>query len=288
MNPVDSAVVLQGVSKRYGAKLALDRLDLTIAPGRIVGLLGPNGSGKTTTMNALLGLVDFEGRVSVLGHDPRVARHRVFEDVCYLADVAILPRWARVHQLLAHVQSVHPRFNRSRAEQLLAKTNVKLTDRVGTLSKGMVAQVHLALALAINARLMVLDEPTLGLDVFSRKTFYKTLVEDYFDEEKTIVIASHQVEEIQGLLTDVVLLHGGQKKLDASMEEVEARFTQVLVDPACVERALLHRPKAHQVVLGRHTMLFDGVSKTELATLGQVQVPALSDVFMAVCEEKAQ
>lgn len=288
MTPVDSAVVLQGVSKRYGAKVALDNLDLIIAPGRIVGLLGPNGSGKTTTMKALLGLTDFEGKVSVLGHDPRLARHRVFEDVCYLADVAILPRWARVHQLLSHLQSVHPRFNRGRAEELLAKTNVRLTDRVGTLSKGMVVQVHLALALAINARLLVLDEPTLGLDVFSRKTFYKTLLEDYFDEDKTIVIASHQVEEIQGLLTDVVLLHNGRKKLDASMDALQERFTQVLVEPAHLERALQKGPCSHQAMLGRHTLLFDGIEKTELATLGQVQVPALSDVFMAVCEEKAQ
>ena len=288
MTPVDSAVVLQGVSKRYGAKVALDNLDLIIAPGRIVGLLGPNGSGKTTTMKALLGLTDFEGKVSVLGHDPRLARHRVFEDVCYLADVAILPRWARVHQLLSHLQSVHPRFNRGRAEELLAKTNVRLTDRVGTLSKGMVVQVHLALALAINARLLVLDEPTLGLDVFSRKTFYKTLLEDYFDEDKTIVIASHQVEEIQGLLTDVVLLHNGRKKLDISMDALQERFTQVLVEPAHLERALQKGPCFHQAMLGRHTLLFDGIEKTELAMLGQVQVPALSDVFMAVCEEKAQ
>ena len=288
MTPVDSAVVLQGVSKRYGAKVALDNLDLIIAPGRIVGLLGPNGSGKTTTMKALLGLTDFEGKVSVLGHDPRLARHRVFEDVCYLADVAILPRWARVHQLLSHLQSVHPRFNRGRAEELLAKTNVRLTDRVGTLSKGMVVQVHLALALAINARLLVLDEPTLGLDVFSRKTFYKTLLEDYFDEDKTIVIASHQVEEIQGLLTDVVLLHNGRKKLDASMDALQERFTQVLVEPAHLGRALQKGPCFHQAMLGRHTLLFDGIEKTELAMLGQVQVPALSDVFMAVCEEKAQ
>lgn len=278
MNAVLSA---RGLTKRYGKRSAVDGIDFEVPAGRIVGLIGPNGSGKTTTLKAALGLIDFDGQLSVLGFDPRTQRDDLMKEVCFIADVAILPRWMRVKDAVDFVEGVHPRFNRAKAERYIANTKLKPTMKVKEMSKGMIVQLHLALVMAIDARLLVLDEPTLGLDILYRKQFYQNLLEDYFDEQKTIVITTHQVEEVEHILTDLMFIRDGKIVLAASMEEIGERYTEVMVPPDKVGAANALAPIDQRSVFGKSVMLFDGVSRTQLAQLGETRNPSVADLFVA-------
>ena len=278
MNAVLSA---RGLTKRYGKSVAVDDISFDIPAGRIVGLIGPNGSGKTTTLKAALGLVPFEGQLSVLGLDPRTQRDQLMQDVCFIADVAILPRWLKVGDAIDFVAGVHPRFDRKKAERYLANTKLKPSMKVKEMSKGMVVQLHLALVMAIDAKLLVLDEPTLGLDIIYRKQFYQNLLEDYFDENKTIVITTHQVEEIEHILTDLMFIRDGKIVLAASMEELGERYTEVMVPADKVNAANALQPIDQRAVFGKAVMLFDGVSRTQLAALGETRNPSVADLFVA-------
>ncbi|MGJ4728679.1 ABC transporter ATP-binding protein [Luteimonas sp. SDU101] len=272
----------RGLRKGYKNKLALDGAGFRIEAGRIVGLIGPNGAGKTTALKAMLGLIPFDGELSVLGRDPRSQRDELMNDVCFIADVAVLPRWIRVREAIDFVAGVHPRFDRARCERFLANTQLKPNQRVREMSKGMIVQLHLALVMAIDARLLVLDEPTLGLDILYRKQFYQRLLEDYFDEQKTIVITTHQVEEIEHILTDVMFIRDGKVVLDAPMEDVGERFVEVLVnaDQANAARAL--GPIDERALpFGKTVMLFDGVSQSALSPFGETRSPGLADLFVA-------
>lgn len=271
-----------GLRKRYGTTVALGGIDLSIEEGRILGLIGPNGAGKTTALNAILGLAPFEGELRVLGLDPWTQRDSLMREVCFIADVAILPRWMKVSQALDYVAGVHPRFDRAKAEGFLAKTSIKRTSRVKELSKGMVAQLHLALVMAIDARLLVLDEPTLGLDLLYRKQFYDSLLNDYFDHSRTIVVTTHQVEEIQNILTDVMFLNGGRIVLNHSMEEFETQYVEALVGSEQLAAARALKPIYEREVFGRSVLLFNGVDRKQLAELGEVRTPSIADVFVAV------
>ncbi len=278
MHPVMSA---RGLTKRYGKRTAVDGIDFDIAPGRIVGLIGPNGSGKTTTLKAALGLIDFDGQLSVLGFDPRTQRDDLMKEVCFIADVAILPRWLRVKDAIDFVEGVHPRFDRKKAERYVANTKLKPEMKVKEMSKGMIVQLHLALVMAIDARLLVLDEPTLGLDIIYRKQFYQNLLEDYFDEQKTIVITTHQVEEVEHILTDLMFIREGRIVLAASMEEIGERYTEVMVPADKVGAANALAPIDQRVVFGKSVMLFDGVARSQLALLGETRNPSVADLFVA-------
>ena len=278
MNAVLSA---RGLTKRYGKRTAVDGIDFDIPPGRIVGLIGPNGSGKTTTLKAALGLIPFDGQLSVLGFDPRTQRDDLMKEVCFIADVAILPRWLRVKDAVDFVEGVHPRFDRARAERYIANTKLKPTMKVKEMSKGMIVQLHLALVMAIDAKLLVLDEPTLGLDIIYRKQFYQNLLEDYFDEQKTIVITTHQVEEVEHILTDLMFIRDGKIVLAASMEEIGERYTEVMVPADKVGAASALAPIDQRTVFGKSVMLFDGVSRTQLAQLGETRNPSVADLFVA-------
>jgi ABC-2 type transport system ATP-binding protein len=278
MNAVISA---KGLTKRYGKQVAVDGVDFEIPAGRIVGLIGPNGSGKTTTLKAALGLIPFEGHLSVLGLDPRTQRDQLMQDVCFIADVAILPRWLRVAEAIDFVAGVHPRFDRERAERYIANTKLKPSMKVKQMSKGMIVQLHLALVMAIDARLLVLDEPTLGLDIIYRKQFYQNLLEDYFDEEKTIVITTHQVEEVEHILTDLMFIRDGKIVLQASMEEIGERYVEVMVAADKVNAANALAPIDQRTVFGKSVMLFDGVAREQLAALGETRNPSVADLFVA-------
>ncbi len=277
----DSVISARGLRKQYGKQVAIDGISFDIAPGRIVGLIGPNGSGKTTTLKAILGLTGFEGELSVLGRDPRVQRDALMEDVCFIADVAILPGWLRVRDAIDFVAGVHPRFNRSKAERYLAHTKLAPKMRVKSMSKGMIVQLHLALVMAIDARLLVLDEPTLGLDILYRKQFYQNLLEDYFDENKTIIITTHQIEEVEHILSDLMFIRDGKIVLASSMEEVGERYIEVMVGPQHVNPARALQPISERSVFGKSVMLFDGVARSQLATLGELHTPSLADLFVA-------
>ena len=272
----------RGLRKAFGSTVALDGIDLRIDEGRIVGIIGPNGAGKTTALNAILGLTPYQGDLRVLGRDPWTERDQLMRDVCFIADVAVLPRWLRVSQALDYVAGVHPRFDRAKAEGFLARTAIPRTSKVRELSKGMVAQLHLALVMAIDAHLLVLDEPTLGLDILYRKQFYDSLLNSYFDRTRTIVITTHQVEEIQHVLTDVVFVSRGRLVLECSMEEFEARYTEVMVRPDQAAAARSLRPIHERQVFGRSILLFDRADRQQLAALGEVRTPSLADVFVAV------
>jgi ABC-2 type transport system ATP-binding protein len=283
MSPVISA---RGLTKHYGKRIAVDSIDIEIAAGRIVGLIGPNGSGKTTTLKAALGLIQCEGELSVLGLDPRTQRDELMKDVCFIADVAILPRWLRVKDAIDFVAGVHPRFDRSKAERYIANTKLTPTMKVKEMSKGMIVQLHLALVMAIDAKLLVLDEPTLGLDIIYRKAFYQNLLEDYFDEHKTIVITTHQVEEVEHILTDLLFIRDGKIALAASMEEIGERYVEVMVGSDKVAAARALQPIDERAVFGKSVMLFDalragGLSRTQLAALGEVRNPSVADLFVA-------
>jgi ABC-2 type transport system ATP-binding protein len=271
----------RGLTKRYGKQIALDGVDFDIPAGRIVGLIGPNGSGKTTTLKAALGLIPFEGSLTVLGHDPRTARDALMQDVCFIADVAILPRWLKVGDAIEFVAGVHPRFDRKKAERYLAITKLKPGMKVRAMSKGMIVQLHLALVMAIDAKLLVLDEPTLGLDIMYRKQFYQNLLEDYFDENKTIIITTHQVEEVEHILTDLMFIREGKIVLAATMDEVGERYTEVMVQADKVGAATALAPIDQRTVFGKSVMLFDGVARSQLATLGETRNPSVADLFVA-------
>ena len=285
MNAVTSnhpVIRARGLRKQYKDKLALDGTSFEIGSGRIVGLIGPNGSGKTTALKAVLGLTPFDGELDVLGRDPRSQRDDLMKDVCFIADVAVLPRWIKVSEAIDYVAGVHPRFDRAKCERFLAHTQLKPHQRVREMSKGMIVQLHLALVMAIDARLLVLDEPTLGLDILYRKEFYQRLLEDYFDEQKTIVITTHQVEEVEHILTDVLFIRDGKIVVDADMEDLGQRFTEVLLNPANVEAARALGPiDERQIAFGKTVMLFDGVATHQLEHLGETRVPGLADLFVA-------
>jgi len=272
----------RGLRKVYKTTVALDGISLRVEQGRILGLIGPNGAGKTTALNAILGLTPYEGELRVLSVDPWANREQLMRDVCFIADVAILPRWLRVSQALDFVAGVHPRFDRAKAESFLAKTDIKRTSKVRELSKGMVTQLHLALVMAIDARLLVLDEPTLGLDILFRKQFYDSLLNDYFDHSRTIIVTTHQVEEVQHVLTDLMFINRGRIVLDTSMEEFESRYTEVQVKPENVAAARELKPVSERQGLGRTILLFDGADRQQLAKIGEVRTPSIVDLFVAV------
>ncbi len=277
----------RGLRKVFGGTVALDGVDLRVEEGRILGLIGPNGAGKSTALHAILGLLPYQGELKVLGRDPWSERDLLMRDVCFLADVAVLPRWMRVSQALDYVAGVHPRFDRAKAEGFLAKTSIKRASKVRELSKGMVTQLHLALVMAIDAKLLVLDEPTLGLDILYRKQFYDSLLNDYFDRSRTIVVTTHQVEEIQHILTDLVFVDRGRIVLDCSMEEIESRYLEVMVHPEQVAAARALHPIHERQVLGRSVLLFDHADRRELAALGDVRTPSIADLFVAVIGNQA-
>jgi ABC-2 type transport system ATP-binding protein len=280
-----NCIEARGLRKTYGSSVALDGIDLNIAEGRIVGLIGPNGAGKSTAINAILGLTSYEGELKVLGRDPWSERDDLMRDVCFVADVAVLPRWMKVTQALDYVEGVHPRFDRGKAEWFLAKTTIKPDSKVKQLSKGMTAQLHLALVMAIDARLLVLDEPTLGLDILYRKSFYDSLLNDYFDGTRTILVTTHQVDEIQDVLTDLMFVDRGRIVLNSSMEAFEARYAEVMVLPENLAAAREMRPMKERVVFGRSVMLFDGADRAKLAEFGEVRTPSIADLFVAVMGE---
>jgi ABC-2 type transport system ATP-binding protein len=282
-----ATIEARGLRKVFGTTVALDGIDLHVEEGRILGLIGPNGAGKTTALNAILGLTSYEGELKVLGRDPWNARDQLMRDVSFIADVAVLPRWIRVTQVLDYVAGVHPRFDRAKAEGFLAKTTIKRGSKVRQLSKGMVAQLHLALVMAIDAKLLVLDEPTLGLDILFRKQFYDSLLNDYFDRSRTIVVTTHQVEEVQDVLTDLMFIDRGRIVLKCSMEEFESRYLEVMVHPDHVDGARSLKPMQERQVFGRSVMLFDNADRGQLAALGDVRRPSIADLFVAVMSDSA-
>jgi ABC-2 type transport system ATP-binding protein len=272
----------RGLRKSFGKTIALDGVDLQIEEGRILGLIGPNGAGKSTALHAILGLTPYQGELKVLGRDPWSERDQLMRDVCFIADVAVLPRWLRVSQAIDYVAGVHPRFDRAKAEGFLAKTSIKRASKVRELSKGMVTQLHLALVMAIDAKLLVLDEPTLGLDLLYRKQFYDSLLNEYFDGTRTIVVTTHQVEEVQHVLTDVMFIQRGRIVLDCSMEALETCYQEVMVHPEKVAAARALKPIHERQVFGRSVLMFDGVDRQQLAALGDVRTPGIADLFVAL------
>jgi ABC-2 type transport system ATP-binding protein len=286
-----ACIEARGLRKTFGATIALDGVDLRVEQGRILGLIGPNGAGKTTALNAVLGLTPYQGELRVLGRDPWAERDQLMRDVCFIADVAVLPRWIKVSHALDYVAGVHPRFDRAKAEGFLAKTTIRSASRVRELSKGMVTQLHLALVMAIDARLLVLDEPTLGLDILYRKQFYDSLLNDYFDRNRTIVVATHQVEEVQHVLTDLMFINRGRIVFSQSMEEIESRYLELIVHPENVVAARALQPIYERQAIGRSILLFDlqvegeadqRVDRQQLAALGDVRTPNIADLFVAV------
>ena len=283
-----ACIEARGLRKVFGTTVALDGVDLRVEEGRILGLIGPNGAGKTTALNAILGLTPYEGFLNVLGRNPWTERDQLMRDVSFIADVSVLPRWLRVSHALDYVAGVHPRFDRAKAEGFLAKTAIKRTSKVRELSKGMVAQLHLSLVMAIDARLLVLDEPTLGLDILYRKQFYDSLLNDYFDRSRTILVTTHQVEEVQDVLTDVAFIDHGRIVLECTMEEFESRYLEVVVRPENVAAARALRPIHERQVFGGSVLLFDRADRHQLAALGEVRRPGIADLFVAVMGNPAR
>ena len=287
-----ACIEARGLRKAFGTTVALDGVNLRVEEGRILGIIGPNGAGKTTALNAILGLTPYEGELKVLGRDPWKQRDQLMCDVCFISDVAVLPRWMRVWQAMDYVAGVHPRFDRARAEGLLAKTSISHGSRVRELSKGMVTQLHLALVMAVDARLLVLDEPTLGLDILFRKQFYDSLLNDYFDRSRTIVVTTHQVEELQHVLTDLMFINRGRVVLDCSMEEFESRYVEVTVHPEQLGAARALQPIHERQTLGHSILLFDrgvnqSIDRQQLAAFGDVRTPSIADLFVAVMGNQA-
>jgi ABC-2 type transport system ATP-binding protein len=283
-----TVIEARGLRKAFGTTIALDGVDLRVEEGRVLGLIGPNGAGKTTALNSILGLTSYQGHLKVLGLDPWTQRDLLMRDVCFISDVAVLPRWIKVSQALDYVAGVHPRFDRAKAEGFLAKTTISRTRRVRELSKGMVTQLHLALVMAIDAKLLVLDEPTLGLDILYRKQFYDSLLNDYFDRSRTIIITTHQVEEVEHVLTDVMFINRGSIVFDRSIEELESRYLEVTVRPEQVASARALKPIHERAALGRSILLFDHGDRHQLAALGDVRTPSISDLFVAVIGNQAR
>ena len=277
-----ACIEARGLRKAFGSTIAVDGIDLNVEEGRILGLIGPNGAGKSTALNAILGLTSHQGELRVLGRDPWTQRDQLMTEVCFIADVAVLPRWIRVSEALDYVAGVHPRFDRAKAEGFLARTEIKRRSKVRELSKGMVTQLHLALVMAIDAKLLILDEPTLGLDILFRKQFYDTLLNDYFDRRRTIVVTTHQVEEVQHILTDVMFIDRGRIVLTCSMEDFEARYVEVMVGPDHLEAARALKPIQERQVFGRSILLFDSADRSQLGALGELRTPSLADLFVAV------
>ena len=277
-----ACIEAHGLRKSFGTTVALDGVDLRVDDGRILGLIGPNGAGKTTALNAILGLTPFQGELRVLGRNPWTERDQLMRDVCFIADVAVLPRWLKVAHALDYVAGVHPRFDRAKAEGFLSKTTIKQTSKVRELSKGMVTQLHLALVMAIDARLLVLDEPTLGLDILYRKQFYDALLNDYFDRNRTIVVTTHQVDEIEHVFTDLMFINHGRIVLSCNMEDFAARYREVTVNPDKLAAARALNPMYEHQSLGRTVLLFDGADRSKLVALGDVRTPSISDVFVGV------
>jgi ABC-2 type transport system ATP-binding protein len=282
-----TTIQARGLRKTFGTTVALEGIDLHVEEGRILGMIGPNGAGKTTALNAILGLTSYDGELKVLGRDPWTSRDELMRDVSFIADVAVLPRWIRVSQLLDYVAGVHPPFDRRKAEIFLTRTTIKRTSKVRELSKGMVAQLHLAIVMAIDARLLVLDEPTLGLDILYRKQFYDSLLNDYFDKSRTIIVTTHQVEEVQDVLTDLIFINRGRIVLECSMEQFESRYVEVMVHPDRVAAAQALKPMHERQVFGRSVLLFDGADRDQLAALGEIRTPSIADLFVAVMSNSA-
>jgi ABC-2 type transport system ATP-binding protein len=281
-----NVVEARGLRKSFGKTIALDGVDMRLQEGRILGLIGPNGAGKSTALHAILGLVPYQGELKVLGRDPWSERDQLMRDVCFIADVAVLPRWLRVSQALDYVAGVHPRFVREKAEAFLARTSIKRSSKVRELSKGMVTQLHLALVMAIDAKLLVLDEPTLGLDLLYRKQFYDSLLNEYFDSSRSIIVTTHQVEEVEHVLTDVMFINHGRIVLDCSMEAFEARYQEVMVHPEQVAAARALKPIHERQVFGRSVLIFDGCDRQQLSALGEVRTPSIADLFVALMGDK--
>ena len=285
---MQTIVHASGINKHYGDVTALDNVDLNIDTGKIVGLIGPNGAGKTTLLKCLLGLASCEGHVDVLGIDPRRQRTRLLEDVCFIADTAILPRWIKVSQALEYLENVHPHFNREKAEAFLKKTTIKFNKRVSQLSKGMITQLHLALVMAIDARLLILDEPTLGLDILYRKEFYTSLINDYFDHERTILVTTHQVEEIESLLTDLIFIRDGRLILNTTMETLPEMFTEVHCRSDKLEQARAMGPISERPMLGGVAFIYENRAGADLEQLGELQTPSVADLFVAKMQTHIQ
>ena len=277
----------RGLRKAFGPTVAVDGIDLRVEEGRILGLIGPNGAGKTTALNAILGLTPFQGELKVLGRNPWTQRDQLMRDVSFISDVAVLPRWIKVSQVLDYLAGIHPRFDRAKAEAFLTKTSIRQSQKVRELSRGMVAQLHLALVMSIDARLLLLDEPTLGLDLLYRKQFYDSLLNDYFDRNRTIVVTTHQVEEIQDVLTDVMFLDRGRIVLNCSMEEIESRYVELLALPEHLQSARALRPLSERQSFGRSVLLFDRVDRNQLSALGETRTPSIADLFLAVMSQGA-
>src|SRR4030088_515326 len=282
-----ACIEARGLRKSFGTTIALDGINLRVEEGRILGLIGPNGAGKTTALNAILGLTPYQGELKVLGRDPWIQRDQLMRDVSFVADVAVLPRWIRVSQALDYVAGVHPRFDRAKAEGFLGKTTINRKSKVRELSKGMVAQLHLALVMAIDVKLLVPDEPTLGLDILYRKQFYDSLLNDYFDRSRTILVTTHQVEEMQDVLTDVMFINRGRIVLNSSMEEFESRYLEVMVIPEQIAAARALKPMHERQVFGRSILLFDRVERQQLAALGDVRTPSIAELFVSVLSNQS-
>src|ERR1041385_9185842 len=283
-----ACIEARGLRKSFGKTLALDGINLRVEDGRILGIIGPNGAGKTTALNAMLGLTPYQGELKVLGKDPWSARDQIMRDVCFIADVAVLPRWIRVSQAIDYVEGVHPRFDRAKSDLFLARTQIMRKSRVRELSKGMVTQLHLALVMAIDAKLLVLDEPTLGLDLLFRKQFYDTLLNDYFDRTRTIVVTTHQVEEIQQILTDMMFINHGRIVLSCSMEDFETRYGELTPRADALAEARTLKPIHERQILGRSILLFDGVGRERLAGPSEVRTPSIADLFVSTMGEQAK
>lgn len=278
---MSNVIEARGLTKRYGRYTAVDAIDLDIPAGRIVGLIGPNGAGKTSALKAILGLTNFDGRLTVLGKDPSRNRAALMEDVCFIADVAVLPRWARVWQLLEFTENIHPRFSREKCVRYLSTTKVTLDHKVKQLSKGMVTQLHLAIVMAIDVKLLVLDEPTLGLDILYRKQFYTNLLNDYFDEHRSILITTHQVEEVEHILSDLIFIKEGRIALDCTMEDVQERYVELMVAPEKADAARAFRPMFERNLFGRHIFLYENADREQLRALGELRTPSVADLFVA-------
>ncbi len=285
---MNNVIEARGLTKKYGKTLAVDHIDLAIPPGRIVGLIGPNGAGKTSALKAILGLATFDGDLQVLGRNPSKQRAKLMEDVCFIADVAVLPRWIRVRELIELTEQVHPRFSREKCLHYLSTTKITQDHKVKQLSKGMVVQLHLAIVMAIDATLLVLDEPTLGLDILYRKQFYTNLLNDYFDEERTILITTHQVEEVEHILSDLIFIQDGKIALDCSMEEVQEQYTELMVRADRADEARAMNPLFERVLMGRHIFLFKDSDRAALETIGELHTPSVADLFVATMSQGQQ
>jgi ABC-2 type transport system ATP-binding protein len=283
---MSAMISISGLHKSYKNKQVLNDVNLTLSAGQILGLVGPNGAGKTTCLQALLGLTTYDGDIDVLGYNPSKSREKMLVDVAYIADVAVLPKWIQVDQAVTYMQGVHPNFNRQKAEAFLAKTNIPATAKVKTLSKGMVTQLHLALVLAVDAKILILDEPTLGLDILTRRQFYAHLLEDFYDEDKCIIVTTHQIEEIEHILTNAAFIRDGRIVLDQSVDDIRIRFKLVAVDNEHLEQAKTHNPLYTNSMMGITSMLFDNVDPEILATLGKVSSPSLADIFVGMMTQE--